>query len=86
MYIDSYNEYHKKMETTGYQQIKCKWFSVNTSGYKYAEGVASENYRFNTPNNPLKYDLYNMYVKSEEIWCFCSPCATRNDCVCAGRR
>ena len=73
MYTDSYNTYHTRKGTTGYEQIKCKWFSSNISGYKYAVGCLNENFVEYISSNSLKSDSYNMYVKSNQLWWLASP-------------
>ena len=85
MYIKSYNAYHGKKGTNGYQKLNCKWFSTNVSGYKYALGdsVIDSSYVYYTDNNILKVDENNMYVKSGQYWWLASPSAYGVDYVCA---
>ena len=42
MYIDSYNAYHSKKLTNGFEQIKCKWFNENGGGYKIRNAIGNE--------------------------------------------
>ena len=61
--------------TSGYQQLNCKWFPSNVSGYEYAFGTSAydNDYGVYTAYNILKSDENNMYVKSEQNCWFASP-------------
>ena len=82
MYVKSYNAYHTKKGTSGYEQIKCKWFSSSVSGYKYAVGASNESYVDCLETNGLKADSNNMYVKSGQYWWLASPSAINSKAVC----
>ena len=84
MYVKSYNAYHSKRETSGYQQLNCKWFPSSVSGYEYAFGTSAydNDYGFYTAYNILKSDENNMYVKSEQNWWFASPNTFNASSIC----
>ena len=83
MYLDSYNEYHTKKGTSGYEQIKYKWSKDRyDNGYGYAVGATNENYNYRTSDNSLKVDENNMYVKSGQIWGAASQSIGWTDCFC----
>ena len=64
MWIDSYNQYHKKRGTYGYQEIKCGWtsFTNDTCGYRYS--VGDGDYDDDTESNVL-IDTTNMYISPD---------------------
>ena len=72
MYLDSYNAYHIKKGTNGYEEIKCKWRS--NFGYNYAVGTINNTYINNTADNSLIVDENKMYVQSGQYWWLSSPC------------
>ena len=69
MFVDSYNAYHIKKLTDEYEQLKCKWFNENGSGYKMRSAVGDEsNY---TEYKDLHAESDIMYLGS--FW-LASPC------------
>ena len=88
MYVKSYNAYHSKKGTSGYQKLNCKWFDKTngtiSKGYMYALGdsVTDGSYVFYTADNTLKADENNMYVESGQYWWLASPSANHSGFVC----
>ena len=85
MYVKSYNAYHSKKGTSGYQQLNCKWYDDTgigcTRGYKYGFGTNVTDY-IDYKYYSLSEDENNMYIKSNEVWWIASPNAMDDDCVC----
>ena len=79
MYQDSYNQYHTKKGTSGYEKLKCNWFELNASGYKYMLESSSANDIYYPP---LVKDKNNMYINPTQTWCLASPCAEGANMVC----
>ena len=98
MYLDSYNAYHTRKGTAGYEPISCKWFFPSSassgttsshSGYKYTVGKSNSNYEVATAVNTLKADENNMYVKDGQTWWLCSPSSQNGEnylCAVNGSR
>ena len=86
MYLDSYNEYHTKLGTTGYKQIECGFFNttqgVSTNGYQYLEEDSNGIYDYRTSDDSLKGDTNNLYLETDKNWWLASPSAYDATHVC----
>ena len=86
MFVKSYNQYHTRKGTSGYEKITCDFFdstqNVAVNGYQYLIGEANNNYVYWTTNGTLKGDSNNMYARSGEYWWVASPSAMEASRVC----
>ena len=73
MFIDSYNQYHLKKLTSGYEQIKCKWFNQEVGGYRIRYTVGDESDYRNNKNLHEDSDIMYLPTSSERVW-LASPC------------
>ena len=76
MYIDSYNAYHLKKLTDGFEQVKCKWFNENGGGYKIRDAIGNES-NYVLPKS-LNKESDIVYTTSASMW-LSSPCDYSNN-------
>ena len=79
MWVDSYNQYHSKKGTDGYEKINYKWCNLNLAGYSFSLGNSTDYATYVGGRSGLTKDFYNMYIKADQSWWFASPCYSYDD-------